>query len=455
MLRVEGIAKSFDGVAALLDVSLEARPGEVVALAGENGAGKSTLMRILAGLERPDRGSVTLPGPVAMIHQELQNWPALSVAENLLLGREPAFGPFVRRGALRAHARRALERLGCAIDVDARLGTLRPAERQMVEIARAVDRDAAVLILDEPTSSLAAAERERLFAVIGELRGQGRILLYISHHLDELFRLADQIAVLRDGVLVESRRASSWSAPALIAAMVGRELAPAQRTPRTPGPPVLEGAGLRLHRGEIVGLAGLMGAGRTELAERLCGARPGEVLLEGRRVYLRSEADAWAHGIARVPEDRKALGLIPELGVDENIELAALRTLSLRQARRAAQAERAALRIKAAPRAAAMSGGNQQKTVLAKALLTKPRVLILDEPTRGIDVGARAEIHALIQRLAGEGLALLLISSEMEELLALADRVVVLRGGEIAAEVLEPTQEEVLRHAMPESGRLS
>jgi inositol transport system ATP-binding protein len=490
MLSVRELTKAFGGLPALQAVSVEFRPGEVHALMGENGAGKSTLMKILAGLQPADGGAIALRGKtvrfaspqdalaqgIAMVHQELMPIPDLDVAENLLLGLEPvnALG-WVDRAELHREAAEWLRKLDCVLDTRQRMRRLSVAQGQVVEIAKALARQTDVLLLDEPTAALCDHEVTALFKAIDVLRRRGVAIVYTTHKMDEVFRLADRVTVLRDGRLVRTGAASELTPDALITHMVGRELA--QVFPPVvgvPGDVVLEVAGLTrepayrnisfsLRRGEVLGLAGLMGAGRTEIAEALFGLRPahaGEIRLHGRTVRLTSPGDALAAGIGMVTEDRKGLGILPAMSVRSNLTLSSLGRFSgltgldAASEARTADEQIRAFAIKTSGREqpiGQLSGGNQQKVLLARTLLPGPDLVILDEPTRGIDIGAKAEIYALIGRLAAEGKAVLLISSELPEVLSLTHRLLVLRQGELTAE-LDPrcaTQEEILRHAIP------
>jgi inositol transport system ATP-binding protein len=481
LLQVRNLAKSFPGAVALDRVNLDIEAGKVHAVMGENGAGKSTLMKLLAGLLQPDAGEILFDGQrvrikdphhalrrgIAMIHQELLPFPELTVAANIGMGREATrgFPGWLDRAAMNREAAALLARLGVALEPTRRMGDLSVAEMQTVEIAKALAHDARVIIMDEPTSAISGREVDALFAVVRDLTTRGVAVIYISHKLGEIFRIADTVSVLRDGRHVATVPASDLDERRLIAMMVGRELAR-----RMPGDILLEACGLTkdgvfrdiglcLRRGEVVGLAGLMGAGRSGVIEALAGLAPaaaGEVRVTGRAVRLSSPAAALAAGIARVGEDRKRDGFVPGMSVQENITLAA--PLGWRIDHRAeaalADGQIRAFGIKTADRRQAvgeLSGGNQQKVVIAKALLTKPDVLLLDEPTRGIDIGAKAEVHALIDRLARSGMAILMASSELPELLGLSDRLLVMREGELTAE-LDPrrvSQEEIMKHAMP------
>jgi ABC-type sugar transport system ATPase subunit len=484
------LRKDFGGLTVLHPTTVEFRPGEVHALMGENGAGKSTLMKVLAGLYRPDGGHVewhgtraefasphaALEAGIAMIHQELMPIPDLTVAENITLGREPV-GSFGRidRTAQTLRAKQLLRELEVDLDPELPMRRLTVAQTQVVEIAKALGREADVVLMDEPTAALSDQEVAALFRAIARLKARGVAVVYTTHKMDEVFRLADRISVLRDGRLVSTEAAADLSPAKLIALMVGRELAdifPARSIPTDET--LLEVFGLTrepsyrdvsftVRRGEVVALAGLMGAGRTEVASALYGLQPastGSIRFKGRDLLVKSPSDALAAGIGMVTEDRKGQGIIPALGVGENITLSSLRRFARgplidRSADRSAAREQiGAFAVKASSPAqpiAQLSGGNQQKALLARSLLDDPDLIILDEPTRGIDIGAKAEIYALIQKLARQGKGVLLISSELPEVLALAHRIVVLRQGSVAAtlEAVSTDQETVLRHAMP------
>jgi rhamnose transport system ATP-binding protein len=474
LVRLTGVTKTFGGVHALRSVSFELRAGEVHALVGENGAGKSTMVRILTGAHAPDSGAIEIDGrsvdaaqidPVSMrargiapIYQQPALFPDLTVAENLAVGFEPPGAwRLVSWRTRRARARELLDRVGATIDVDAPARSLRMAEQQLVEIARALAADSRILLMDEPTASLTGREATRLFELIHELRSRSIGIVYVSHRLEEIAALADRVSVLRDGELVATREMAQTSPAELIRLMVGRDLQAISPKREVPiGGIVLEteklgcratavgNVSLQVRAGEIVGLAGLVGSGRTELAQSLFGlkaADDGAIKLDGRPVTVQSPADARRLGLAYLPEDRRRHGVIPEMSVAANTTLASLGEISsagfidFRKERDVASEYSTRLAIKArsidAP-VATLSGGNQQKVALSRWLATRPRVLILDEPTQGVDVGAKAEIHRLIVDLAAAGMAILLISSELPEILGMSDRVVVMRGGTVA-----------------------
>src|SRR5688572_20825082 len=458
LLEVEGVRKAFPGVLALDGVSLQVRAGTVHALMGENGAGKSTLMNIVTGLLAPDAGRVTLRGRVAMIHQELNPMPPMTVAENIFLGREPLTRiGFIDDRALWRRTSELLGALGININPDDRVSDLTIAQRQMIEIARAVSYEAQILIMDEPTSALSEREAAQLFAIVDDLNARGSAIIYITHKIDEVFRIADEVTVMRDGRVVASLPASELDRDRLIAMMVGRELT--QLFPKdnvAAGRVLLSVRGLSLdgffsdvsfdvHAGEILGIAGLVGSRRTELAEAIFGVRratAGAIFIDGVRTRIDSPADAIERGMAFLTEDRKTSGLFQPLCVHENMEVAALggefvSSGFVKQAKllAACRETAAAVRVKTPDLfepVQHLSGGNQQKVLVGRWLLTAPRILILDEPTRGIDVGAKAEIHRLISTLAAEGAAVIMISSEMPEILGMSDRIMVMRQGRVA-----------------------
>lgn len=491
VLEVRALSKSFPGIRALDTVKLVLERGKVHALLGENGAGKSTLVKTLLGLHSPDSGEILFHGSpvqlrdphharqlgIAMVHQELMGFPELTVAENIFIGQEPCgrWPGCVDRRRMEADAAAVLARLGVSLEPTVRLGTLTVAQRQMVEIARALSHRAEVIILDEPTSALSDREVEALMRVVDDLRSQGVAVVYISHKLEEVFRLADTVTVLRDGRWVGTYPVTEVDRHRLIALMVGRDLEPAPVTAgRAPGEVALavrelgragrfRKVSFELARGEVLGMAGLMGAGRTDVAHALYGLAPadeGEIRIAGQPRRITAPRDALRHGLALVTEDRKEHGLVLPLPVKHNLTLAALQRfcrgglIDHRAEEQITRDQTQALSVKASSplqRVGELSGGNQQKVLLARALLVEPSVLILDEPTRGIDLGAKAEIYALIRRLADAGMAILLISSELPELLALCDRLLVMRQGTISAE-LDPrrtTSEEILHWAMP------
>jgi ribose transport system ATP-binding protein len=492
LLDARGISKSFPGVRALQSVNLRLERGEVLAVVGENGAGKSTLMKILAGVEKPDAGELHLEGAafapndvaeaqrqgVVLIHQELNLAENLDVAGNIFLGREPRWGGPLRlidRRRMHSDAAAILRRLGFEADSRTSVGSLSIGQQQLVEIARALSLNSRVLIMDEPTSSLAQRESERLFDVIRDLRTHGIGILYISHRLKEVEEIADRVEVLRDGRNAGSLESQSIRHDAMVRLMVGRELKQFfQRTRSSTAEnttPLLRVSGLRLaigsarsinfslRAGEVVGLAGLMGSGRSELGEALCGVAPplaGDVELSGQRVSLRTPADAIRYGIYLLPEDRRSQGLVLAASVKHNITLPSLDRLSvLGLIARGRETELAKtmcgqlnVRTPSTDQTVGLlSGGNQQKVVLAKWLARSPRVLILDEPTRGIDVGAKTEIYGLIDRLANQGVAILMISSDLEEILGMSDRVLVMHQGTLAGELQrESLSEESIMH---------
>ncbi|GAB2511502.1 sugar ABC transporter ATP-binding protein [Nocardia heshunensis] len=489
-LRVAGLAKGFAGVPALREVSLDFPAGVVTALMGENGAGKSTLIKILGGDHRPDGGSLELDGValelsspadaraagIRVIGQEPEIVPHVSVAENVYLGSLPRrAGRLLDRAALRARMRADLERLGFDRDLDPEtLGSkLTAAQRQLVEIMRALTTDAKVIAFDEPTSSLSDHETESLFALIGRLRDRGLAVIYVSHRMREIFQLADRVAVLRDGALVGVREIADTDEQEIVRMMVGRDLSTVfARKHSELGRVLLEvdrvttddvqDVSLRVRAGEVVALAGLVGAGRSELAGALAGDLPirsGEVRIDGNRVRLRQPRDAVRAGMGYAPEERKAQALLLHRGVRDNISLAMLdRLRRWRFIRRGAERQLAleyveSLRVRTPSieqEVRKLSGGNQQKVVLARWLARKPTVLILDEPTRGVDVGAKVEIYHVIEELAESGVAVLVISSELPEVLGLADRIVVMQQGRVTGELdrADATEEAILALAM-------
>jgi len=484
-LRMTGISKSFPGIRALSDVDLDVAAGEVHAIVGENGAGKSTLMKVLAGVYQPDKGSIELDGAVVrladpiearrrgigMVYQELNLVPDLTVAENILLGSTPSRLGIVDRRALREQARAVLDELDARIHTDDLVGSLTVSQQQIVEIAKVYAARPKIVVLDEPTSSLSEHETQALFRIIGRMTSAGIAVIYISHRLREVIDVAQRVTVLRDGRLVETRTTSGITAAEMIRLMVGRDLT--EVFPKREveiGDVVLavhglsradafDDIGLTVRSGEILGLAGLVGAGRTEVARAIFGlddADAGTIEVDGQAVRIQGPRDAVRAGIAYVPEDRKRDGIVPQLSIKDNISLSVLDRVAVGgwirpgAERTLAQQKAAELTVSPpaiAPRVDTLSGGNQQKVVFAKWLATKPRVLILDEPTRGVDVGAKADIHTIIGELAAQGTAIILISSELPEVLAVSDRIVVLHEGRIAAELPRGAAEHDVMHA--------
>lgn len=484
-LELHRVVKSFGPVIALRSGSLVLQPRSIHALIGENGAGKSTLVKIMAGLYRRDSGDFRLHGEdvdftstaqskaagIAVIYQEPTLFPDLSVTENIFMGRQPtgALGRIDRK-AMRTEVEQIFRRLGVALDPDRITEGLSIADQQIIEIAKAISLDASVLIMDEPTAALSGVEVDRLFAVARSLRDEGRAILFISHRFDEVFALCDTVTVMRDGAYIDTTPIAETTTDELVRKMVGRdvtELFPKQDA--VVGEPLLEVAGLTnpgvfhdisftVRSGEIVALAGLVGAGRSEVVRAVFGVdsyREGSVRMLGAPVPRRNPSAAMRAGLALVPEDRRKQGLVIESGVGGNITLAIRRRLArwglitTRIENRAAKEWASRLEVKAHALdtvAATLSGGNQQKVVLAKWLATGPRVLIIDEPTRGIDVGTKSEVHRLLSQLAGEGMGILMISSELPEVLGMADRVLVMREGRITAEIArtDATSENVM-----------
>jgi len=493
VLEVTGVNKSFAGVHALRDVEFALRPAEVHALIGENGAGKSTLIKVMTGVYRPDSGTVRLTGRardfrnpleaqaagISTIYQEVNLVPLMSVARNLYLGREPRRFGLVDVARMNRDAAEVLGRYGVHVDVTRPLRELGLGAQQMVALARAVQIDARVVIMDEPTSSLEPREVETLFSVIRRLKEQGIAVVYVSHRIEELYTICDRVTVMRDGAVVHTGAIAELQRLRMVSLMLGREMSTVrekgttafdtERHDRREGRPVLRATGLSarhrlhdvsldVHPGEVVGLGGLLGAGRSETAKAIVGALAtdgGTVEVEGTAMHRRSPAAAIRAGVVMLAEDRKTEGIIPNLSVRENISLAALPRLS--RAGLVSQAKQdeiveffmKRLRIKASgpdQKVSDLSGGNQQKVLLARWLCLNPKVLLLDEPTRGIDVGAKAEVQALIDELAGDGLGVLLISSDLEELIEGSDRVVILKDGHVVGHLdgAEVTEEGLL-----------
>jgi ribose transport system ATP-binding protein len=495
ILEMRDVSKSFFGIKALRNVDLTVYAGEIHALMGENGAGKSTLMKILSGAYKPDPGGeiriegkpVRIEGPlggraagISIIYQELSLAPNLNVAENIYLGREVSRTGFLAHGLMRTDVGPILERLGADFTPQTLAGDLSMGQRQLVEIARALHARSKILIMDEPTTALSAGESERLFALIRQLRAEGLAIIYISHRMDEVYALGDRVTVLRDGRLVGSLDKPEIRADTIVRMMVGRDVSSFYKKDHDPqarrGPPVLaavdiadgrrvKGCSLTVHAGEVVGLAGLIGAGRTELAHLIIGASPmtsGHIEMEGRAVTIRTPGEALDAGIAYLTEDRRALGLFLDMSCLDNINLAVLGKdarlgyiLDRNKARDRANRAFATLGIRAANvgvTAGGLSGGNQQKVLLSRLLAATPKVLILDEPTRGVDVGAKSEIYTIIDNSAKSGTAILVISSDLPEIIGICDRVLVMRAGKIAGEIAQSAtsplnQEDIMAFA--------
>ena len=483
------ITKTYPGVRALDNVDFEVAKGEVHALVGENGAGKSTLMKILAGAQPMDSGEILLDGApvhitspqkamdlgISIIYQEFNLVPYLNAAENIFLGREPkgALPGFINFPVMYAEAQKVIDQLGVRLNVRTPVNRLSIAQQQMVEVAKATSRKASIIAMDEPSATLTEHELESLFDLIRSLKEKGVSIIYISHRLEEIFQIADQVTVLRDGHLVGTNPVAETDRNEIIHMMVGRELkesaaadqkraagirAPALTVKNLTRKGVIEDISFTVHRGEVLGLAGLVGAGRTELARAIFGADPidsGELWLNGHRVEIRSPGDAIRRGIGLVTEDRKALGLILGMVVRENVSLANLDAVTRvgfvnrREERRVAQRFIQELAIKTPSveqQVQNLSGGTQQKVVLAKWLFTQSKVLIFDEPTRGIDVGSKVEIYQLMNRLAANGVAIIMISSELPEILGMSDRILVMHEGRISGELSrkDATQEKIM-----------
>jgi ribose transport system ATP-binding protein len=492
LLRLNGVGKRFPGVIALQNVSFDVRAGEVHAICGENGAGKSTLMKIVSGQYQPDEGSIVLNGReqhfastlqaqaagIAIIHQELNLVPHLSIAENIFLAREPKRGIFIDRARLAADANAALERIGLSLKPRTIVGSLSVAQQQMIEIAKALSLNARLLIMDEPTSSLTESETVHLFRIIKELRRDGVGIVYISHRLDELADIADRVTVLRDGRTISTDDFAATTVEQVVSHMVGRALDDVfpERHSRPTTEVLLKVSdltrkdvfgpvGFELRRGEILGFSGLMGSGRTEVARAVFGADPtdaGRVELNGHLLSIRSPIDAIRHGIAYLSEDRKGNGLALQMSVAQNVTLANVAAVSgaggfirfdeeAKVARRYVEA--LGIRTPGVNQITRnLSGGNQQKVVISKWLFRESKILFFDEPTRGIDVGAKYAIYELMDKLASEGIGVVLISSELPEIMGMTDRVAVFHDGRIAGvlDTRQTNQEEIMHYA---SGR--
>jgi len=496
LLQMTGISKQFPGVKALQHVDLQVRAGECLALVGENGAGKSTLMKILSGVYAPDEGTIAIDGQIvepknphhaqqlgiSIIYQEFNLFPNMSVEDNIFIGREPNRSGFVDRGRMREAAQGYLRQVGVDLDPRIEVRNLSVAQQQMVEIAKALSYNARIVIMDEPTSALTDNEVRALFEIIKSLKERGLAVVFVSHRLEEIFEICDRITVLRDGQNAGELETASSSPEEVVRMMVGREIGDLyqkeastardavvldvrglsrQGTQQDDARVVLDGIDLHVRAGEIVGLAGLVGSGRTEVARAIFGADPfdrGEILLEGQPVAIHSPADAIKRGIALAPEDRKLQALVLALAIRESISLPNLGRLSSfgfvrrREERELAERFIEALSVRTPSmeqKVVNLSGGNQQKVVLAKWLALNPKVLIVDEPTRGIDIGAKAEVHSLLSQLAESGVAVLMISSELPEVLHMSDRIYVMREGRMAGVIdrSEATEERVMELA--------
>ena len=488
LLDMKQIIKSFNGVEVLHGIDFSLRAGTVHALMGENGAGKSTLMKVLAGVHKCDDGEIWLKGKkteiqsprhaqelgIAMIHQELSPVPEMTVAENIFLGREPRKGLFVDYKKMYADTEKLLGEMKVRVSPRAKIGRLKVADQQLIEISKAISLNADIIVMDEPTSAITDQEVEILFKTIADLKKKGTGIIYISHKMDEIFRIADDITVLRDGTYVNSWEAKDIDNNTLIKNMVGRELNEIFPKIKVPAKDVVmevrhftkenqfEDISFLVREGEILGIAGLIGAGRTELMNAIFGLEKpdsGEVFFEGRKVEIRRPSDAIRHGIAYVTEDRKNEGLVLEMGVGQNITIASMKTLSSgmfikrQEEKKTIDDQIRALRIKVhSPRqlVGKLSGGNQQKVVLAKWMMKNPKLLILDEPTRGIDIGAKSEIYKLMGEIVEKGNSIIMISSEMPEAMGMSDRILVLSNGRLSGELSreEFAQEDIMKMAV-------
>jgi inositol transport system ATP-binding protein len=488
IIHVKDLNKSFSGIKALDNIQFDLYPGEVHALMGENGAGKSTFMKILMGLILPDSGSINFNGEfienmdvhkmlqkgISMIHQEILMVPELTIAQNIFLGREFKQGFWLDEQEIDKKSEEILNLIGLNLNVQTKAKQLSIAEMQLIEIAKAISNHAKVIIMDEPTSALSDKECEILFKIINDLKSKGVGIIYISHKIEEIFQISDRITVLRDGQYIATKNTNELDKNSLISLMVGREIENLfSSDSRVPSNAILEVRGItkkdkfeninfQVHAHEVLGIAGLMGAGRTEIARAIFGLDKidsGEILLKGHKIEIRSPKDAIEKGIAYVSEDRKALGFIPEMSMIENISLSNLKNYSkggfiqTKKETKVSSQMADDLKIKAAglnQKVINLSGGNQQKIVIAKALLTSPDLLILDEPTRGIDIGAKHEIYKLINQLANNGLAVIIISSELPEILGMSDRILVLSKGKQTAILnkQEASQEKIMHYAI-------
>jgi len=488
LLKVRGLSKSFLGIKALDNIHFDLNRGEVHAIMGENGAGKSTFMKILIGLLKADSGSISLNSEqiehmdvysimqkgIAMIHQEILMIPELTVAQNIYLGRESKRAFLLDEKAIIQQAEELLSSMGLDIQVRTKAKYLSIAELQLIEIAKAVSNNASVIIMDEPSSALSEKEVEILFKIIKDLKNKGVAIIYISHKMEEIYQISDRITVLRDGQFIATKNTADLDKNSLIALMVGREIEELFTTKSLAKDEIVlkvknlhkkgkfSDINFEVHAGEVLGIAGLMGAGRTEIARAIFGLDSfdsGEILLKGKTVQIRSPKEAIKHGIGYVSEDRKALGFIPDLSVNQNISLSSILNYSKRwlideKKEREATAKIAhELKIKASgpnQKVINLSGGNQQKVVIARVLMASPLLIILDEPTRGIDIGAKQEIYKLIRELTKNGLAVIMISSELPEILGMSNRILVLSKGKQTAILTqkEANQEKIMKYAL-------
>lgn len=488
LLKVRGLSKSFLGIKALDNIHFDLNRGEVHAIMGENGAGKSTFMKILIGLLKADSGSISLNSEqiehmdvysimqkgIAMIHQEILMIPELTVAQNIYLGRESKRAFLLDEKAIIQQAEELLSSMGLDIQVRTKAKYLSIAELQLIEIAKAVSNNASVIIMDEPSSALSEKEVEILFKIIKDLKNKGVAIIYISHKMEEIYQISDRITVLRDGQFIATKNTAYLDKNSLIALMVGREIEELFTTKSLAKDKIVlkvknlhkkgkfSDINFEVHAGEVLGIAGLMGAGRTEIARAIFGLDSfdsGEILLKGKTVQIRSPKEAIKHGIGYVSEDRKALGFIPDLSVNQNISLSSILNYSKRwlidekKERKATAKIAHELKIKASgpnQKVINLSGGNQQKVVIARVLMASPLLIILDEPTRGIDIGAKQEIYKLIRELTKNGLAVIMISSELPEILGMSNRILVLSKGKQTAILTqkEANQEKIMKYAL-------
>lgn len=493
ILQVQNLSKSFLGVKALDNIQFDLQKGEVHALMGENGAGKSTFMKILMGLLKPDSGEIIFEGEVlksnnvhenlqkgiSMIHQEILVVPELTVAQNIFLGRETNYRSWLNDKVINQKAQEILDLIGVKINAQTKIKNLSIAEKQMVEIAKAISNNAKVIIMDEPTSALTDNEVAMLFKIIKDLKAKGVAIIYISHKMDEIYEITDRITVLRDGKYIATKNTNELDKNALIALMVGRQINDLRAAFRflennsIKGESILSVQNLNkkgkfkdinfdVYAGEVLGIAGLMGAGRTEIARAIFGLDKydsGEIRLKGNNIEIKSPEDAIKNGIGYVSEDRKALGFIPALSIKENISLSSLANFSKAWFVNSSNEYEATkqlandLKIKSTSinqKVMTLSGGNQQKVVIGKVLLTSPSLVILDEPTRGIDIGAKCEIYKLINQLTDKGIAVIMISSELPEIIGMSDRIMVLSKGKQTALLSkqEATQEKIMQYAV-------